>query len=179
MGGNWKKNYLKICLKMQKNCQLMDSTVLVLNKLANGKAPGVDNILIELLKAAGDEGVKVFTGICQCIWVTKIWPEEWKQSVFVIIPKKGDSRDYANNRTIALITHTSKVLLKIMQKRLEPIVERELPEVKAGFRHGRGCRDQIANVRWLMEKAKEHQQEPFFCFVGYTKVFDCIDHNTL
>ena len=146
-----------------------------LNKVANGKAPGVDNIPIELLKAAGDEGAKVLTGTCQHIWATKIWPEEWKQSVFIIMPKKGDSRECANNRTIALIPHASKII----QKRLEPIIERELPEVQAGFRHGRGCRDQITNVRWSMEKAKERQQELFFCFIDYMKAFDCVDHNTL
>ena len=95
----------------------------------------------------------------------------------VIIPKKRDSRECANNRTIALIPHASKVLLKIIQKRLEPFLERELPEEQAGFRHGRGCKDQITN--WLMKKTNERQQDLYFCFIDYKKAFDCVDHNIL
>ena len=134
-----------------------------LGQLANGKAPGVDNIPIELLKAAGEGGIQVLTGICQRLWATKTWPNEWKRSVYVIIPKKGNSRECANNRTIALIPHASKVL-KIIQKILEPFLERELPEEQAGFRHGRGCRDQIANMRWLMEKTNKRQQGLYFFY---------------
>ena len=150
-----------------------------LGQLANGKAPGVDNIPIELLKAAGEEDNQVLTGICQRIWATKTWPNEWKRSVYVTIPRKGDSRECANNRTIALIPHASKVLLKIIPKRLEPFLERELPEEQAGFRHGRGCRDQIANMRWLMEKTIERQQDLYICFIDYKKAFDNVDHNIL
>ena len=160
--------------------QLLESEVRwAMERLANGKSPGTDNIQIELLKTIGDEAISTLTALCQCIWATKTWPEEWKHSVYVTIPKKGDARDCANNRTIALISHASKILLKIIQKRMEPYVERELSEEQAGFRRGRGCRDHIANIRWMMEKAREYQQDLFLCFIDYKKAFDCVDNTIL
>jgi hypothetical protein len=122
-------------------------------EIKNNKSPGSDGIPIELVKAAGEQGIQALTALCQSIWETGVWPKDWKKSVYIPIPKKGDARECANNRTIALISHTSKVLLKIIQSRMETYVEREMPDVQAGFRKRRGTRDQIANVRWLMERA--------------------------
>ena len=100
-------------------------------------------------------------------------------SVFIPIPKKGNAKECSNYRTIALISQASKVILKILQARLQQYVNRELPDVQAGFRKGRGTRDQIANIRWSMEKAREFQKNIYFCFIDYAKAFDCVDHNKL
>ena len=104
---------------------------------------------------------------------------DWKRSVFIPIPKKGNAKECSNYRTIALISHASKVMLKILQARLQQYVNRHLPDVQAGFRKGRGTRDQIANIRWIMEKAREFQKNIYFCFLDYAKAFDCVDHNKL
>ena len=105
-----------------------------------------------------DDAVKVLHSICQQIWKTQQWPQDWKRSVFIPIPNKGNARECSNYCTIALISHTSKGMLKILQARLQQYVNRELPDVQAGFRKGRGTRDQIANIRWIIEKAKEFQK---------------------
>ena len=102
-----------------------------------------------------------------------------KRSVFIPIPKKGNCKESSNCCTIALISHTSKVMLKILQARLQPYVNCELSDVQAGFRKGRGTRDQIANIRWIMEKVREFQKNIYFCFIDYAKAFDCMDHNKL
>ena len=103
----------------------------------------------EILK---DDAVKVLHSICQQIWKTQQWTQDWKRSVFIPIPKKGNAKECSNNCTIALISHATKVMLKILQARLQEYVNRELPDVQAGFRKGRGTRDQIASIRWIMEK---------------------------
>ena len=100
-------------------------------------------------------------------------------SVFIPIPKKGNDKECSNYHTIALISHASKVMLKILQARLQQYVNHELPDVQAGFRKGRGTRDQIANIHWIMEKARELQENIHFCFIDYAKAFDCVDHNKL
>ena len=105
--------------------------------------------------------------------------EDWKRSVFIPIPKKGNAKECSNYCTIALISHASKVMLKILQARLQEYVNRELPDVQDGFRKGRGTRDQIANILWIIEKAREFQKNIYFCFIDYAKVFDCVDHNKL
>ena len=105
--------------------------------------------------------------------------QDWKRSVFIPILKKGNAKECSNYYTIALISHTSKVKLKILQARLQQYMNRELPDVQAGFRKARGARDQIANMRWIMEKAREFQKIIYFCFIDYAKVFDCVDHNQL
>ena len=116
------------------------------------------------------DAVRVLHSICQQIWKTQPWPQGWKSSVFIPIPKKGNAKECSNYRTIALISHlTSKVMLKILQARLQQYVNRELPAVQAGFRKGRGTRDQIANIRWIMEKAREVQKSIYFCFIDYAK----------
>ena len=103
----------------------------------------------------------------------------WLQSVFIPIPKKGNAKECSNYFTIAPISHASKVTLKILQARLQQYVNRELPDVQAGFRKGRRTRDQIANICWIMEKAREFQKNIYFCFIDYAKAFDCVDHNKL
>ena len=103
----------------------------------------------------------------------------WKRSVFISIPKKGSTKECSNYHTITLISHTSKVILKILQARLQQYKNWELPDVEAGFRKGRGTGDQIANISWLIEKAREFQKNIYFCFIDYTKAFDCVDHNKL
>ena len=107
------------------------------------------------------------------IWKTQLWPQDWKGSVFIPIPKKGNAKKCSNYRTIALISHASKVILKILQARLQQYMNHELPDVQAGVRKGRGTRNQIANIRWIMAKAREFQKNIYFCFIDYAKAFDC------
>ena len=118
---------------------------------------GGDGIPVELFQILKDDAVKGLYSICQQIWETQQWPQDWKRSVFILIPKKGNAKECSNYCTIALISHTRKVMLKILQARLQQYVNHELPDVQAGFRKGRGTRDQIANIRWIMEKAREYQ----------------------
>ena len=102
--------------------------------------------------------------ICQQIWKTQQWPQDWKRTVFIPIPKKGNAKECSNYRIIALISHTSKVMLKILQARLQQYMNRELPDIQAGFRKGRGTRDQIANIHWIIEKAREIQKHLFLLY---------------
>ena len=115
--------------------------------------------------------------IGQQIWKTQQWPQDWKRSVFIPIPKKDNAKECSNYRTIALISHASKVMLKILQARLQQHVNHELPDVQVGFRKGRGTRDQIANIHWIIEKAREFQKNIYFCFIGYAKTFVWITIN--
>ena len=110
---------------------------------------------------------------------TQQWPQDWKRSVFIPIPKKGNAKECSNYRTIALISHAGKVMLKILQARLQQYVNHELPDVQAGFRKGRGTRDLIANIHWIIRKARESQKNIYFCFIDYAKAFDYVDHNKL
>ena len=105
--------------------------------------------------------------------------QDWKRSVLIPIPKKGNAKECSNYRTIALISHASKAMLKIHQARLQQYMDCELPDGQAGFRKGRGTRDQIANICWIMEKARKSQKNIYFCFIDYAKAFDCVDHNKL
>ena len=98
---------------------------------------------------------------------------------FIPIPKKGNAKECSNYHTIALISHASKVMLKILQTRLQQYVNRELPDVQAGFRKSRGIRYQITNICWIIEKAREFQKNIYFCFIDYAKAFDCVDHKRL
>ena len=117
--------------------------------------------------------------ICQQVWKTQQWPQDWKKSVFIPIPKKGNAKECSSYRTIALISHASKVMLKILQVRLQQHVNRELPDVQVGFRKGRGTRDQMANIHWIMEKAREFQKNVYFCFTDYAKAFAYVNHEKL
>ena len=122
---------------------------------------------------------KVLHSICQQIWITQQWPQDWKRSVFIPIPKKGNAKECSNYCTIALISQASKVILKILQARLQQYSNYELPEIQVGFKKGRGTRDQIANIHWIIEKVREFQKNIYFCFIDYVKAFDCVDHHKL
>ena len=121
--------------------------------------------------------MKVLHSICQQIWKALQWSQEWQRSVFSSIPKKGNAKGCSSYHIIALISHASKVVLKILQVRLQQYVNHELPDVQTGFRKGRGTRDQIANIRWIIEKARAFQKYIYFCFIDYVKVFVFVDHN--
>ena len=129
-----------------------------LGNITTNKASGGDGIPVELFQILKDDAVKVQHSICQQIWKTQQWPKDWRRSVFIPIPKKGNAKECSNYHTIALILHASKVMLKILQARLQQYMNHEIPDVQAGFRKGRGTRDQIANIRWIMEKAREFQR---------------------
>ena len=117
--------------------------------------------------------------ICQHIWKTQQWPQDWTRSVSIPTSKKGKAKECSNYHIIALISHTSKVMLKILQDRFQQYGNHELSDVQAGFRKGTGTRDQIANIRWIIEKAREFQKNIYFCFIDHAKAFDCVDHNKL
>ena len=134
-----------------------------LESITMNKASGGDGIPVEPFQILKDDAVKVLHSICQHIWKTQQWPQDWKRSLFIPISKKGNAKECSNYRTIALISHASKVMLKILQARLQQqYVNHELPDIQAGFRKGRGTRDQIADIRWIMEKATEFQKKHLF-----------------
>ena len=143
------------------------------------KASGGDGIPVELFQILKDDAVKVLHSICQQIWKTQQWPQDWKRAVFITIPKKGNPKECSNYHSIALISHASKVMLKILQARLQQYVNHELPDVQAGFRKGRGTRDQIANICWIIEQEREFQKNIYFCFIDYAKAFKSVDHDRL
>ena len=130
-----------------------------LESITMNKASVCDGIPVELFQILKDDAVKVLHSICQHIWKTQQWPQDWKRSVFIPIPKKDNRKECLNYHTIALIYHASKVMLKILQARLEQYVDRELPDVQACFRKGKGTRDQIANICWIIKKAREFQKK--------------------
>ena len=138
------------------------------------KASGGDEIPVELFQILKDDAVKVMPSINQQIWETQQWPQDWKMSVLIPIPKKGNAKECSNYHTIALISHASRVMLKILQARLQQYLNHEI-----GFRKGRGTREQIASIHWLLAKAREFQKNIYFCFIDYAKAFDCVDHNKL
>ena len=150
-----------------------------LESITTNKASGGDGIPVELFQILKDDVVKVLPSICQLIWKKQQWPQDWKRSVFIPIQKKGNAEECSNYCTIALISNDSKVMLKILQARLQQYMNPELADVQAGLRKGRGTRDQIANIRWIIEKAREFQENTYFCFIDYAKAFDCVDHNKL
>ena len=124
--------------------------------------------------------MKVLPSLHQQIWKTQQWPRQWKRSIFNPIPKKGNAKECSSYCTIALISHASKVMLKILQARLQQYVNHELSDVQTGFRKGRGTRDQIANICWIIKKAREFEKKNiYFCFIDYVKAFDCVDQNNL
>ena len=129
---------------------------------------------LELFQILQDDAVKVLHSICQQIWKTQQWPQDWKRSVFIPVPKKGNAKECSDYGTIALISHASKVMLKILQARLQQYMNRELPDVQTGFRKGRGTRGQIANFCWIIKKAREFQKTVYFCFIDYAKALDYV-----
>ena len=161
-----------------------------LGSITENKASGCDGIPVELFQILKDDAVKVLHSICQQIWKTQQWAEDWKRSVFIPIPKKGNAKQYSNYHTTAhFLSQAEKGFclnplphLTCQQSnaqnspsKLQQYMNHELPDVQAGFRKGRGTRDQIANVCWVIEKAREFQKN--ICFIDYAKTFDCVDHN--
>ena len=136
-----------------------------LESITTNKASGGDGSPVELFLILKDDAVKVLHSICQKIWKTQQWPQDWKRSVFIPIPKKGKAKECSNYRTIALISHTSKVMFKILQARLQQYMNCELPDVQAGLGKGRGTRDQIANIHWIIEKAREFQKNIYLLWL--------------
>ena len=150
-----------------------------LGSITMNKASGCDGIPAEIFLILRYDAVKMLHSTCQKIWKTQQWPQDWKRSVFIPIPKKGNAKECSNYCTIAVISHASKVMLKILEARLQEYLNCELPDVQTGFRKGRGTRDQITNISWIIRKAREFPKNIYFCFIDYGKAFDCVDHNKL
>ena len=136
-----------------------------LGSITTNKASGGDGIPVELFQILKDDAVKVLHSICQQIWKSQQWPRDWKRLVFIPIPKKGNAKGRSNYHTIALISHSSKIMFKTLQARPQQNVNHELSDLQAGFRKDRGTRDQIANICWIIEKAREFQRCIYFCFI--------------
>ena len=149
-----------------------------LGSITLDKASGGDGISVEQFQILKDDTVTVLHPIYQKIWKTQQWPWDWQRSVFIPIPKKGNVNECSNYHTIVL-SHASKVMLKILQAGFQHYMNHELPDVQAGFRKGRGTRNQIANICWVIEKARDFQKNIYFCFIDYAKAFGCVDHNNL
>ena len=128
------------------------------------KASEGDGIPVELFQILKDDAVKVLHSICQQIWKTQQWPQDWKMSVFILVPNKGNAKECSDYHTIALISHASKEMLKILQARLQQYVNHELPDVQAGFRKGRGTRDKIANIHWIIKKERVPEKYLFLLY---------------
>ena len=139
------------------------------------EAVGGDGIPVELFQILKDDAVKVLHSTCQQIWKTQQWSQDCKRPVFILIQNMG--KECSNYCPTALVSLTSKIMLKILQARLPQYMNHELSDVQAGFRKDRGTRDQTANIRWIMEKAREFHKNIYFCFIDYAKAFDCVDHN--
>ena len=144
-----------------------------LGSISTNKASEDVGIPVELFHILKDDAVKVLHSICQQIWKTQQWPQDWKRSVFIPVLKKSNAKECSDYPTIALISHASKVMLKILQH----YMNHEIPDVQAGFRKGTGTRDQIANVHWIIEKGRKFQKN--ICFIDYAKASGCVDHNKL
>ena len=150
-----------------------------LGSITMNKASGGDGIPVDLFQILKADAVKVLHSICQQIWKTQQWPQAWKSSVFIPIPKKGNTKECSNYGTIALISHASKVMLKILQARLQQYMNRKILDVQAAFRKGRRTRGQIANSYWIIKNTREFQKNIYFCFIDSAKAFGCVDHNKL
>ena len=150
-----------------------------LGSITMNKTSGSDEFPAELFQILKDNAVKVLHSICEQIWKTQQWPQDWKMSVFIPISKKGNAKECSNYPRIVPISYASKVILKILETRLQQYKNQELSQIQAGFRKGRGIRDQIANTSWIIKKLTEFQKNIYFCFIDYAKAFDCVDHNKL
>jgi len=139
-----------------------------LGSITTNKASGGDGILVKLFQISKDDAVKVLHTICHQIWKTQQWPQDWKSSVFIPIPKKGNAKECSNYFTIALLSHTSKVMLKIFQAGLQQYVNHELPDVHTGFRKGKGTKNQVAKICWIIKKAREFQKKENIYFALLT-----------
>ena len=142
-----------------------------LGSITTNKVSGGDGIPVELFQILKDDAVKVPLSVCQQTWKTQLWPQDWKRLISFQSQRKA--KECSNYRTIALNSHASKVMLKILQARLQQYVNHELSDVQVGFRKSRGTRDLIANIHWIIKKAREFQKNIYFCFIDYAKAFDC------
>ena len=145
-----------------------------LRALPNDKAPGIDETPIELWKYSGEEGVTLLWKLCDKIWRCKEWPKDWCRGIVMPIYKKGNVKECSNYRTINLMVHTSNVLLKIIVSRIQLKYLSEINEEQSGFVKGKGTREQMVNIRIIMEKYKEYNIPLYMCFIDYAKVFDCV-----
>ena len=148
-----------------------------LGSITTKKASEGDGISAELFQIQKDDAVKVLHSICQQIWKTEQWPQSWQRSDFIPIPKKGNAKECSNYCTTELISDASKEMFKILQARLQQYMNWELPDVQGGFRKGSATRDQIANIHWIIEKARDFQKN--ICFIDYSETFDCVGQNKL
>ena len=164
-GENLKQQKLSFIVDENENgiSTLKDSFALLIHP--TNKASRGDGIPAELFKILKDDAVKMLHSICHQTWKTQQWSQDWKRSVFIPIPKKDNAKECSNYCTIAFISHTSKVMLKILQTRLQQYVNQEIPDVQAGFRKDRGTREQIASIYWIIEKAREFQKHRYYCFI--------------
>ena len=170
----------KLYLEKAEEPEILESEVKwALGSITANKSSGGDGIPVELFETLNDDAVKVLHSICQQIWKTQQWPQNWKRSVFIPSQRKAMLKNVPTTVQLHLISYASKVMLKILQVRLQKYVNWELPDVQAGFRKGRGTRDQIANIRCIIEKARDFQENICFCFIDYAKSSDCVDHNKL
>ena len=152
---------------------ILEYEVKWVRSITMNKASGGDGIPVELFQILKDDAVKVLNSICQQIWKTQQWSQDWKRSVFIPIPKKGNAKECSNYHTVSLMSQAKKVMLKILQASLQQYMNCELPDVQAGFRKSRGTSDQNTNNCWILEKAREFQRNIYFCFIDYAKAFDC------
>ena len=150
-----------------------------LGSITMNKANGGVGIPVEQFQILKDNAVKVLHSVCQQIWETQQWPRHWKRSVFIPIPKKGNAKECSNYCTIALISNSSRAILKLLQARLRQYMNEEVSDVQAEFRKGRGSRDQIANICWIIGKARQFQKNIYFCFIDYAKAFHCVGHKKI
>ena len=147
--------------------------------MKKGKSAGVDNIPAELVQAGGEDAITALTTICNRIWQAGEWPTPWTQSLVITLPKKGNLQQCQNYRTISLISHPSKVMLKVILNRLKPQAEKIIAEEQAGFRAGRSTTEQIFNPRILCEKYLQHQQDLYHVLINFKKTFDRVWHAAL
>ena len=143
------------------------------------KTSGGDGIPVELFQILKTDSVNVLQSIYQQIWKTQQWPQDWERSVFIPIPKKGNTKECSNYHTVAFISHASKVMLKILQARLQQYVNHEHPDVQAGFIRGRGTGVKLPTSSGSSKKQDSSKKNIYFCFIHYTKAFDCVNHNKL
>ena len=167
------------CTTVREPAPLLDEVVTAIQHLKKDKSPGIDELPAELFKEGGEALNRLLHRLCLKIWETEEWPEDFCQSVFVTIPKKGDVEKCENNRTIALICHASKILLKVISNRMKNKMDEEIAEEQTGFRRGRGTRDQIFNLKQIIEKYREFNKKLLVAFIDYKKAFDSVHHPLL
>ena len=158
---------------------MLEEVYRAIKRISNDRAAGIDGVSIELVKNGGKYTVKTIHKLCCLIWNTGKWPRDWCKAVYIPILKEGDLQRYENYRTIFLISHISKILLIVIAERIKQKLETEIADVPAEFRKGRGTRDQIFNLRQLMEKSRESNFPLYMYCIDYMKAFDCVHINKL